>query len=662
MSKKRPKVLVIDDSQATLNLVVGYLSMHELETLTATHVAEGLAQAREHLPDLILCDIVMPERDGYDLLREVRADLVLAETPVVLMSGVSAMQDRLRAADSGADDLLTKPFDKAELIARVKALLRLKARQDEVHQANARLRERIRLLSTLFVISNQLRESLDPGDIFRVINETLVTITEAETFTIYVRERESSIFRLVVNHGITDPYPPEDMDGNDLPERFKNVVESGHPFYNEQKPEAEISTFGHPLYASVPVKIIVPLIARQEVIGLINVHQFSPSRGDYPDFEILTLLSSQVAGALQAVRMINQLQQYATELEQTDQNLRKANKNLEARMFHINILSLFSAQLHSTIKVADVYAAVRDLAINFIGVEAFITRYYDEWEGISTYVGIADNASVSSREIKEQLFLGLEQKVMETGKAFFQSHPDPIFGELISAGAPLPIACLPLLIEDQAYGVFIIERMLPQKDGFTKEDYELMALLAQEAALSIRNSHLHRHVEQLSDTDGLTGAYNRRHFDHQIIVEFKRNQRYEHSLALIMLDIDNFKAVNDQYGHLAGDDILREIVRRISQTLRDVDIVARYGGEEFILILPETQVESASLVAERIRQDVCSTPMQSGELEIAISVSLGIASSPPFEEITTLIEAADQALYRAKRNGKNRVEMNPYES
>jgi DNA-binding response OmpR family regulator len=153
--ERQPTVLIVEDSQTVLNLITGHLSQLGLQTLTATGAVDALALARAHKPDLVLTDIVMPERDGYCLLADLHADPDLARIPVVLMTGVEAMQDRMRAVDSGADDLLTKPFDKAELIARVKALLRFKAREDEVRQANARLRERMYLLTTLFVVGNQ---------------------------------------------------------------------------------------------------------------------------------------------------------------------------------------------------------------------------------------------------------------------------------------------------------------------------------------------------------------------------------------------------------------------------------------------------------------------------------------------------------------------------
>jgi len=174
MPKTKPEVLVINDSKTMLNLVTGYLSQLDLQVFTASSAEEGLTLARAYRPDVVLCDIVLLGQSGYAFLANLRADPELVHTPVVLMTGVSAMKDRMRAVDSGADDLLTKPFDKAELISRVKAVLRLKAREDEVRQANTRLRERRHLMSTLFVVGNQLRDTLDPTDIiddFKEIND-----------------------------------------------------------------------------------------------------------------------------------------------------------------------------------------------------------------------------------------------------------------------------------------------------------------------------------------------------------------------------------------------------------------------------------------------------------------------------------------------------------
>lgn len=653
MPDELPNVLVIDDSKSTLNLVRGYLETMQLQISTATSVAEGLAKARECPPDLILSDIVMPIQDGYDLIEELRVDPSLSNIPVVLMTGVSAMQDRLKAVNSGADDLLTKPYDRAELVSRVTALLRLKQREDEIRQANANLNERMRLLSTLFIISSQLRESLDAKDILRVINETLVVIAGGEKFTIYLREAEAESFRLVVSHGLKSELFPQSITIPELPEPLSEIVENRQPYYPDQKSHSDLQIFGEPLLAAVPVVAMMPLVAQDRVIGLINIHAFSTETRQALDYELLTLISVQTSGAINAVNVVDQLKKYAAELEQQDQSMRETNKTLEEELFHFNTLTLFSAQLHSTIILSDIYGITRDLAVNFIGAQAFYTRYVSEWGEPSTFVGIADNTPGGARQIDTERYPEIEELVMNTRVAFFEDAPDPQFEHLISEGTPAPLACLPLVVEDTARGVLVIEGLLPHKNGFTNQDYDLLALLTREATLAIHNGHLHRQVKRLSATDGLTGAYNRRYFDQRIKDELRRAQRYENPLTLVMLDVDDFKSINDQYGHLVGDVVLMEIVRRCKRILRDVDVVCRYGGDEFALLLPETNRDSASLVSERLLVAFRNEPVQSDEVSIPVFLSLGIATATPQSDPTSLINAADQALLIAKRSGKN---------
>lgn len=163
----------------------------------------------------------------------------------------------------------------------------------------------------------------------------------------------------------------------------------------------------------------------------------------------------------------------------------------------------------------------------------------------------------------------------------------------------------------------------------------------------------------LSYTDDLTGIYNHRFFIQQLSLEVERQRRYPTALSLLMIDIDYFKHYNDINGHLAGDQVLREIAHLLHQGVRQSDIVARYGGEEFAAILIHAEREKAREIAERIRRIIADTPFPNERQQPNrnLTVSIGIATfSPTISTVTDLIREADHALYRAKRKGRNRVE------
>jgi len=168
-----------------------------------------------------------------------------------------------------------------------------------------------------------------------------------------------------------------------------------------------------------------------------------------------------------------------------------------------------------------------------------------------------------------------------------------------------------------------------------------------------------RQLEELSNTDGLTRLYNRRYFMELFELEFQRAQRYEARLGFVMIDIDHFKDFNDTYGHLLGDRILYEVAQILKENLRVHDIVGRYGGEEFALLMPETDLNGALVVAERYRKRVEDFVLLEREHELRVTISLGVAAFPKkdISSVDDLIRHADNALYQAKNNGRNRVEV-----
>lgn len=167
---------------------------------------------------------------------------------------------------------------------------------------------------------------------------------------------------------------------------------------------------------------------------------------------------------------------------------------------------------------------------------------------------------------------------------------------------------------------------------------------------------MYTQTKQLTVTDNLTRLFNRRHFDFEFEREFRRAKRYKNDLSVAILDIDFFKKINDKYGHLCGDYILREIAFIIKDNFRQTDIVCRYGGEEFAIILTETPDETSCIPLERLRKRVENTKFNYKNQTINVTISIGVTSNIDFENSSDMFDEADKALYKAKNSGRNRVE------
>lgn len=228
-------------------------------------------------------------------------------------------------------------------------------------------------------------------------------------------------------------------------------------------------------------------------------------------------------------------------------------------------------------------------------------------------------------------------------------------GPDLDGSALRSFASVPLVVENEIVGALNLGYSVP--NAFTEGDLRLLSIIASQTAATIRELSLHRQLERLALTDGLTRVYNRRYFFARLREEMARAARTKGNVTLLILDVDDFKAVNDRYGHAAGDRVLSGLSRGLAHHLRGCDVLARYGGEEFAVLLPDTGLTRALGLAERLRTVASRSPLRCrAEQPVALTVSIGVACYPQHASTgESLLAAADAALYRAKRSGKNRT-------
>ncbi|MHC4175271.1 MAG: sensor domain-containing diguanylate cyclase [Planctomycetota bacterium] len=217
-------------------------------------------------------------------------------------------------------------------------------------------------------------------------------------------------------------------------------------------------------------------------------------------------------------------------------------------------------------------------------------------------------------------------------------------------------AIVPLICQDRVVGVL---NLADKKEGdcFNSEDIALIELFGQLVGESIGNIKLFEKIQRQATTDGLTGLVNHKTFYEILEKELWRSRRYGGRMSLIMVDVDNLKKINDAYGHRAGDKVIREISRRIKECIRQIDTAARYGGDEFAVILPNTLLSDASVVAQRMVDAVANSPTTWNKEQIALSISVGLGQYDADTNPEDITSRSDKALYTAKQAGKNTVRI-----
>lgn len=276
-----------------------------------------------------------------------------------------------------------------------------------------------------------------------------------------------------------------------------------------------------------------------------------------------------------------------------------------------------------------------------------------------------DDAGIRDLEIELDKYPELRRSMEQFEKVVIQDAlADPLTSDCpgLKDTEIKGILVVPIVLLDANVGSLFL-RAVRKDTSFTSREVGFCEIVAEAASNALERAHLlerlqmaNERLERLAVTDELTGLHNHRYFRDRYSEEFDRARRYGLPLSCIIFDIDNFKRINDEYGHLQGDEILKEIAARTGRTTRRSDVLARYGGEEFVIIMPQTAVAGAATQAERIRESV-ARPGYPGLKDATVTVSLGVAELNHREMLDgeSLIRAADTAMYEAKRSGKNCV-------
>ncbi|HYX68669.1 MAG TPA: diguanylate cyclase [Terriglobales bacterium] len=378
-------------------------------------------------------------------------------------------------------------------------------------------------------------------------------------------------------------------------------------------------------------QVAIPLMLRDQVVGVLDCQSDEPAHFDSDTLDLLTLFSTQASIALQNARLYSLERRRALQLE---------------------AINAITSQTTAVLDLDELLATVGRLILesfhNFDEVAVLL------WEDDKLVVRAFEGKLTPNfaRGAVLQPGMGLSWQALASRKTIVANDAPTMPGYVAGFQEAVSEICLPLISFGQTVGVLVLES--GRAGAFEETDAQPLESVADIVATAIQNARYFDRVRQLAFLDGLTGIFNRRHFEQRISEELGRSDRYPSGWSMIMIDIDHFKKLNDEFGHLLGDEVLRQVSSLLAQQLRAPDVVCRYGGEEFGILLPETVGQGAMNVAEKLRRAVESFRFPG--VPRPVTISAGVAEFPKNgKNRDELVKAADAALYVAKQGGRNRV-------
>ena len=385
---------------------------------------------------------------------------------------------------------------------------------------------------------------------------------------------------------------------------------------------------------SAEVKMFVPLMNKGKLIAILAISERRDGKlYTVEDIDLLEFIGGRVAASM--------AKEYSHEqLKEQDEESTLVNRLTAIITSSMSIQMIFDGFAQELKKVVDIdWATIGLIDGNELYFMALSSNTGSAWQS-EERIPLEGTATERSCQDKQAVY---EADLKRSHRFWtWESHLQQGIRSVVD---------LPLNVTDRTIGSLILASRQP--NAYSRRQIKLLEKVALQIAAPVENAHLYTRLEQKSRIDELTGLFNRRHFEERLKEEVSRHSRYGDAFSIFMLDLDNFKAYNDTYGHPAGDTLLSQMGKIVKGSVRNVDQAFRYGGDEFVIILPQTTREDAYVVAERVRVQIAKTMEKQA---IAVTSSIGLANYPADGVVADeLIDVADNALYHAKRAGGNRI-------
>lgn len=523
---------------------------------------------------------------------------------------------------------------------RAQSLRRFAQQREEIETLRDQTARRAEQLAVLHRLGQGISSSLEIESVCRAVHASVAELMPCDAFFIashdQQRDRAVYVYATGDEEGRSEPPTPFCQD------LCNRVVQWRRPVVlDPSQPGPELAGILPETLQRYRSLICVPMIVSEQVVGALSAQSYHPSAYDQNDLELLELLAAQAGIALENARHYSEAQDNARRLAVLNRVAQIVTSTLDMS----RVMELIYEQVSRVIEADSYFLATYRPESGEIYFEFLIddkTRFLPQatavGKGLSWWV-LHNRVPLLLTDLPAQApQLGIEPR---------------IWGEQRASQSWLGV---PLIAGDTLLGLLAVASYKPHQ--FTEADLNLLQSIGQQAAIALANARHHAEVQEKARLDSLTQAYNHGHFIRCLTEEVERAKAENRPLSLILLDIDYFKQYNDTYGHQIGDSVLTETVAAIRANIKRTDFVGRWGGEEFGIVLPNTGIDQALLVAERIRATLREVKLRNetgAEIE-APTVSQGLAATPTDAvDVDSLIVLADRALYRAKRSGRDQI-------